>query len=181
MPANLDAIVVGQFGHVLYAPIGTTAPAAADTPWGTGWVDLGTISEDGLEVAPNEDTSDIKQWGGGVVRKLITSSELTFKFVCLESTPGAVQRYFKAPIDDTTKSIEIGKAVRDPYMWGFDVIDGSTHFRYVVDNGEVSARENIVYKADQAASYGLTITAYQDDQGVAAIQYSDAAYWDVIP
>lgn len=177
MPANLDAIVVGQFGHVLYAPIGTAAPVDATTAFGVGWVDLGTISEDGLEVASNEDTSDIKQWGGGVVRKLITSSELTFKFICLESTTGAVERYFKTTIDTTAGSIDVGRAVRDPMMWGFDIIDGSTHYRYLVDNGEVSARENITYKADTAASFGLTVTAYQDDQGVAAVLLSDATYW----
>lgn len=175
MAADLSAILVGQTGKVYDAPIDTTAPTDATSSFGAGWVDLGTISEDGLTIGFNEDTTDIKQWGGGTVRKLITSFELTFAFTCLESNEEVMARFYRnAP---TGGAVDLKGGVRDPRAWGFDVLDGSTHVRYVVANGELSERGEIVHKADEAMAYSFTVTAYPDDAGVAAIAYSDHVAW----
>jgi hypothetical protein len=175
MASDPDAIIVGQTGRIYNAPLATAAPTTVSSAWGTGWLDMGTIAEDGLTVASNEDTSEIKQWGGGTVRKLITGSELTFAFICLESNPNVIERYYKTTID--TGSVEIKGAVRDENSWGIDVLDGDTHIRYYIARGEVSERGDLVYKADQAAQYEFTVTAYEDGDGVAAIMWSDAASW----
>jgi hypothetical protein len=175
MAADLDAILVGQTGKVYDAPLGTVAPTSAADAWGTGWIDLGTINEDGLVVGISEDTSDIKAWGGGTVRKLITSSEITFAFTCLESNVEVIRRYFRnAPVDGR---VELRGGVRDPRAWGFDVVDGDTHVRYVVANGELTERSDITYKADEAIQFAFTVTAYPDDDGLAALLYSDLTSW----
>jgi hypothetical protein len=181
MAQDLSAIVVGQTGKIYTAPIGTTAPTDVTTAWGTGWVDLATISEDGLTMAFNEDTSDIKQWGGGVVRKLITSSETTFAFACLESSKQVMEAFYKSTIDDLTAALEIKGGVKAEAAWGFDVLDGATHLRIVVERGEISERGDVVFKADQAAQMEFTVTAYQDENLVSAIMYSDIANWDTTP
>jgi hypothetical protein len=177
MAQDLAAIVVGQTGKVYTAPLGTTAPTDPSTAWGLGWVDLATISEDGLTMAFNEDSTDIKQWGGGVVRKLITSSETTFKFACLESSAQVMEAFYKAAVDATDSSIEIKGQVRSEAMWGFDVLDGSTHIRIVAERGEVTERGDVVFKADQAALMEFTVTGYQDENLVSAVMYSDIANW----
>lgn len=175
MAQDLESIVVGQTGKIYSAPVGTTAPTDTTTAWATGWIDLGTIFEDGLTTSFNEDSSDIKQWGGGTVRKLITSSETTFQFVALESNPEVMERFYRSA--PTAGAVEIKGAVRDPRAWGIDILDGATHLRYVIPNGEITARGDVVYKADQAAQYDFTVTAYQDANLVAAILYSDLASW----
>lgn len=175
MAQDLESILVGQTGKVYTAPLGTTAPVDVSSAWGVAWVDLGTIFEDGMTMSFNEDTSEIKQWGGGVVRKLITSSETTFQFVCLESNPEVIERYYHSPV--TAGKVEIKGGVRDERMWGIDVLDGDTHVRYVIPRGELSEKGDIVHKADEAVSYDFTVTAYQDANLVSAIMYSDLASW----
>jgi hypothetical protein len=177
MAQDLSAVLVGQTGKVYNGPVGTTAPTDPTTAWATGWVDLATISEDGMTTSFNEDTSEIKQWGGGVVRKMITSSETTFQWKCLESSKQVMETFFRVPVDDTDQSLEIKGGVRMERAWGIDVLDGTTHVRFVVPRGELSERGDIVWKADEAVAYEMTITAYQDENGVAAIMYSDIANW----
>lgn len=183
MAQDLSAIIVGQTGKIYTAPLGTAAPTDPATAWAAGWTDLATISEDGMTMSFNEDTSEIKQWGGGVVRKLITSSETTFAFTCLESSLQVLEAFYKTTVDPATApaiggSLEIKGGVRDERMWGIDVLDGSTHLRFVIPRGEMTERGDVVYKADQAAGYEFTVTAYQDENLVAAIQYSDIANWN---
>lgn len=62
--------------------------------------------------------------------------------------------------DDTT-------GLLDPRAFVFDVFEGTNHFRFYLPKGEVTARKNPVYKLDGMVSYGVTITAYPDDNGVA--------------
>jgi hypothetical protein len=183
MAQDLSAVLVGQTGKIYNAPLGTTVPTDPVAPWGTGWVDLATISEDGLTTSFNEDTSEIKQWGGGVVRKLITSSETTFAFTCLETSKQVVEAFYKAPVTPATApadggSIELRGGMRDERMWGVDVLDGTTHVRYVIGRGEMTERGDVVHKADEAMGYEFTVTAYQDENLVAAIMYTDVANWN---
>jgi hypothetical protein len=180
MAQDLSAVIVGQTGKIYTAPIGTAAPADPTAVWGTGWVDLATISEDGMTMSFNEDTSEIKQWGGGVVRKLITSSETTIAFKCLESSKQVVEAFYKTTVDTTDSAIEIKGGQRSEKMWGVDVLDGDTHIRIVVPRGEMTERGDIVYKADEAAGYEFTVTAYQDENLVSAIMYTDIANWAVV-
>lgn len=177
MAQDLEAVIVGQTGKIYTAPIGTVVPADPVAVWGTGWIDLATISEDGMTTSFNEDTSEIKQWGGGVVRKMITSSETTFQWKCLESSKQVMETFFKVPVDDTDSMLEIKGGVRAEAAWGIDVLDGTTHVRFVIPRGELSERGDITWKADEAVAYEMTVTAYQDANGVAAIMYSDIANW----
>lgn len=179
MAQDLAAIVVGQTGKIYTAPVGTAMPTDVTTAWGTGWIDLATISEDGLTMSFNEDGEDIKQWGGGVVRKLITSSETTFAFTCLESSKQVMEAFYKGAVTGTTTTqIEIKGQVRQEMAWGFDVLDGSTHLRIMVERGELTERGDVVFKADQAAGMEFTVTAYQDENMVSAVIMSDIANWD---
>src|SRR4051812_14686886 len=151
MPQDLAAIVVGQTGKIYTAPIGTAAPTDVDSAWAAGWVDLATISEDGLTMSFNEDSEDVKQWGGGVVRKLITSSETTLAFTCLETSKQVMEAFYKTTVDDLTSAMEIKGGSRDERMWGVDVVDGTTHIRIVVPRGEITERGDVIFRADQAA------------------------------
>jgi hypothetical protein len=173
--ADLATISVGQTGKVWNAPVGTTVPATAATALAAGYVDLGTISEDGLAVEFNEDSTDIKAWGGTTVRKLMTSFDLTFAFTCLESNAEVLARFYRQTVEDGKVLIKGG--VRDPRVWIFDVLDSDTHFRYVVPNGELTERGGLTHKSDEAIRYAFTVSAYPDSNGVAATEYSDLAAW----
>ena len=62
-------------GAVFCAPVGTTLPTDAVTALANTFKDLGFVSEDGVTRSISKSTTNIKEWGGGVV--LITQDEKT--------------------------------------------------------------------------------------------------------
>lgn len=181
MPLNASAVRVAMTGAAYVAPIGTTAPTDSTSPWPAAAVDIGWVSEDGITESNSTETTEIKGWQGGqTVRKVISSSEMTFAFAAIETSKAVLELYHKGSKVTTTdgKSVLAVKAPGpDRRMFGFDVIDGSTHVRIVIPDGEVTETGEITYKSDEAVSYELTITAYPGSDGTVAFKYSDDPAW----
>lgn len=179
MASDATNVRVALTGAVYTAPLLTAYPPDATSAWGAGWLDLGYISEDGITEAYADNSEVIKAWQGGVtVRTVITSTDATFHFVCLETNINVLTTYHKGSLltdDGTTATMNVASATADEKMFGFDVIDGANHVRIIVPRGEVSERAEITYTNAAAAAYDITITAYPDANGVTAIKMSDAA------
>jgi hypothetical protein len=177
---TLDAtnVRVALSGAVYSAPLLTAQPTTPSETWPVGWVDLGYISEDGVTEAYSDDSEVIKAWqGGATVRTVITSTEATFAFTCLETRKDVWETYHKGSLltdDGATATMQVRNATAAERMFGFDVIDGTNHVRIVVARGEVSERGEIVYRNNEPVGYELTITAYPNADGVTAIKMSDA-------
>lgn len=179
MASDATNVRVALSGAVYTAPSNTAYPADATSAWGAGWLDLGYISEDGVTESYDDNSETIKAWqGGATVRSIITSTDATFHFVCLETNINVLETYHKGSLltdDGTTATMNVTNATADEKMFGFDVLDGNDHIRIVVPRGEVSERAEITYTNSAAAAYDITITAYPDANGVTAIKMSDAA------
>ncbi|WP_461296335.1 phage tail tube protein [Streptomyces harbinensis] len=178
---NTDAVRVALTGAVYVAPRGTSTPDSSDTSWPTGFVDLGWISDDGIAENNSADTSEIRGWQGGqTVRKVISSSEMTFAFTCIETSRAVLELYHKGSKMITTNGASV-LAIKAPgpdrRTFGLDVIDGDSHIRIVVPDGEVTETGEISYRSDQAIGYQITITAYPDASGVVAYKYSADPAW----
>jgi len=142
---GLDAgeIVVGANGHIMVAPGGTAPPDDITDPWGTGWVDLGYATEDGVTLNAGKETNSIRGWQSFYdLRTVVTSRSFRLSFTLqqwnaetvtfalgggeiTEDTPGASYRYTPpAPefIDERTL--------------GVDWTDGDKHYILVVDRGQ---------------------------------------------
>lgn len=185
MPLNANAVRVAVTGAAYTAPKGTTAPTDSTSPWPAAAVDVGWISDDGITESNSADSTEIKGWQGGqTVRKVISSSEMTFSFTAIETSKTVLELYHKGSKVITTsgKSVLAVKApMPDRRMFGFDVIDGSSHIRIVIPDGEVTETGDITYKSDEALAYELTITAYPGPDGTVAIKYSDDPAWGNLP
>lgn len=185
MSLNANAVRVAITGAAYVAPPGTTMPTDSEAVWPTGVTDVGWISDDGITESNSSDTTEIKGWQGGqTVRKVISSSEMTFKFTCIETSKTVLELYHKGSKVITTdgKSVLAIKAPGpDRRMFGFDVIDGDSHVRIVVPDGEVTETGDITYKSDEAIAYELTVTAYPGPDGTVAIKYSSDPAWDSEP
>ncbi|MET8185728.1 phage tail protein [Streptomyces sp. NPDC005246] len=182
MSADNTQVRVGVTGAVYVAPVGTTAPTDPYTPWGAGWIDLGYCTEDGLTESLNEDRQEFKAWGRKrPVRTQITNRTNTFKIGTQETKAHTVSLFYGVDIADMTSSgtgdtqFISWNEPEDPepmyYALGMDVIDGDYPKRIVVARAEVTAKGDIVYKADQTVSYDLTFTALEAASGVSAINY----------
>jgi hypothetical protein len=178
---DAENVRVALTGAVMSADLGTAAPIDPTVAWGTGWVDLGYISEDGVTEAYADDTNEIKAWqGGATVRTVITGSTATYAFTAIETNLEALSRYHKGSTftDDGLggfTTVEVVGATADLRAWGFDIIDGSNHIRIILEKAEVTERGDIVYNNSDPIGYELTVTAYPNENGVVAVKFIDAA------
>lgn len=181
MSLDANAVRVALSGAAYVAPKGTAMPTDSEAVWPSGAVDVGWISDDGITESNSSDTTEIKGWQGGqTVRKVISSSEMTFKFTCIETSKTVLELYHKGSKVITTdgKSVLAIKAPGpDRRTFGFDVIDGDAHVRIVIPDGEVTETGDITYKSDEAIAYELTVTAYPGPDGMVAMKYSSDPAW----
>lgn len=75
------------------------------------------------------------------------------------TTPGLAGKLLTV-VDDTAGAI-------DKRAFVFDVLEGTNHGRFFVPMGEVTARKNPTYSTGTLLEYGMTVTAYPDNSGVA--------------
>lgn len=170
-----DEALVGVTGNVVKAPLGTTVPADLE-PWGAGWVDLGYVSEDGLNEDLDEDSTEIPAWQiVGPLRVETTKSTWKFGFTLLQTNFDTVASYYKATRDDFTAGAvgtgavildSKGKPRRIREMWGFDVVDGDELYRAVFPLGELTARGARTHKSDTVSAYQMTVTGYPGSDGI---------------
>jgi hypothetical protein len=83
---NASDVAVGSNGNLYIAALGTAAPADCYAPWPTGWMDLGLLTDDGIEFTPNErDLTDIPSWQLlDPVRRVVTSRNVQATFTLLQ-------------------------------------------------------------------------------------------------
>ncbi|MGX4737109.1 phage tail tube protein [Kitasatospora griseola] len=181
MTLNSNSVRVAITGAAYTAPRGTTAPTDATTSWPVAAIDIGWISDDGITESNSADVTEIKAWqGGATVRKVISGSEMTFKLTAIETSKTTLELYHKGSkvTGSNGKAVLAIKAPGpDRRMFGFDVLDGDSHIRIVVPDGEVTETGDLVYKGDEALAYELTITAYPAADGTVAIKYSNDPAW----
>jgi hypothetical protein len=178
--ANVDVALTGAV-YASAAGATVTPPTTAVSSLDTDLVDMGYISDDGVEEAYSEDTTDIKAWqGGAVVRKVISSSEATFKFTMIENKREAVELFHKGSsvVSDGSSGwkLDVLTPTADHRVFVLDVIDGDVHERIYIADGEVTERGSVTYKSDTAIGYEVTITAYPNN-GVVCTKFSDSAAW----
>ncbi|HEU5026592.1 MAG TPA: hypothetical protein VFV01_16875 [Spirillospora sp.] len=174
MAVDEDFILAMSEGISSVAPVNTAAPTGMDAAT-TPWEDLGAMSTDGLTNNNDETRTTFKRWGSiAVFKTVITDKATTFEVTFLESNPvvlGVYHRMGSTPTPDSTSHIisvvDDTTGTRDPRAFLFDVLDGTNHVRYYCPNAEVTATKAIEHKMDGLTSYGVTITAYPDENGVA--------------
>ncbi|MGW2425063.1 phage tail tube protein [Streptomyces sp. NPDC001709] len=185
MSLNANAVRVAVTGAAYVAAPKSKLPTDSTTAWDAAFTDIGWISDDGITESNSTDTTEIKGWQGGqTVRKVISSSEMTFQFTAIETSKTVLELYHKGSKVTTTsgKSVLAIKAPGpDRRTFGFDVIDGDSHIRIVIPDGEVTETGDITYKSDEAVAYELTVTAYPGADGTVAIKYSDDPAWGSAP
>lgn len=178
--ADDTQVRVGVKGSFYVAPVGTTAPTDPYSAWGTGWIDLGNVSADGLTESLNENRQEFKAWGRiGAVRTQVTDRDATFKITFMETSAWTLALYYGVDIADMTSSGTGAAqflAFNEPqtpepmyYALGMDVIDDDKPNRIVVARAEVTAKGDRVYKSDTNQAFELTFTSLTAPNGGASI------------
>lgn len=167
-------------GGIYFAPAGTTAPTDATTTLASAFKNLGYISEDGVTNTLSKETSEIKEWGGDTVDVVLTAQSDLFKFQFIESLNTDTLKciYGTANVTESLGAITVKVNAADAPS-GVYVIDmiqkGGRMKRIVIPNGKVTELGDIVYKADEAVGYDVTLSANLDSAGNTHYEYIGAA------
>lgn len=164
-------------GAVWSAPAGTTVPTDASTPLSDAFKSLGFISEDGITNSEEKDTSDIKAYGGAVVRTATSSYKETYTMTPIETNAQVLAvTYGDDNVSLNAKDevcVDHNAKTRPARVYVVEsLLDGGTKVsREVIPAGRVTAVGDREFKDGQPLGRQLTITCEQDETGCTSHTY----------
>ena len=181
---NSEYVTTGvrrSLGGVYRAPLNTTLPEDADTALAATYKEQGYISEDGVTLSHEFESTDVREWGGQLVRRISTARDVTCALKAIETENIEVLKSVYGN-DNVTGTLADGITVTDndtdpgESVWVIDMIgmDGSNK-RIVFPRATIIDLGDEVYKRDEVAGYDITLTALPDEDGVKMYEYLKAA------
>lgn len=174
--ANVSTAKAGANGAVSTAPAGTTVPTDATTKLDAAFQSLGYIGEDGITVAEETDSEDIKDMDGNTVLKVMTSRDETVQFVAIETNQATLAARYgdeNVQLSDSgeLKVIHNGKE-KPTKPWVLETLmNGNRVRRTVIPNGKLTEVGEQTLKGDEVIGYDMTIAALPDEAGNTAYTY----------
>lgn len=155
---DLDSVWVGDYGAVMPAGDSITKPENHEN--------IGWLAEDGITLGHDDNEEVFKgHQGGRTIRKKVTSSEDSFKFIALESTLltfGLINDIKSHTTTSGVSRIKVSGAKKsnDRRSWIVDTWDGEIWYRYLIPSGEVGQRAEEVISNSAIRQYEVTVTVY---------------------
>lgn len=169
----------GTTGAILHAPIGTTLPSLSSITSSGVTIDQAFtgneyVSEDGLTLAPSVSTTEIKDWSGATVRKVLESFDGTLSWTMISTNKGAMDvafgsKYVSSNAATGTHGTQVqaalGAHLPDALSWVFLMKDGNDRTVIVVPNGQVTEVGEVTFASNAAIGWQVTLTCYPDTSG----------------
>lgn len=166
-------------GAILHAPVGTTLPTLSSISSSGVTLDgafTGNeyVSEDGLTLSPDMSTTDIKDWSGATVRKVLESFDGTLSWTMISTNKNAMEVAFGSnhvtsnaatASHGTQVQAELGAHIPDPQSWVFLMKDGNARIVIVVPKGQITEVGEVTFAANEAVGWEVTLSCYPDSNG----------------
>lgn len=172
----------GTTGAILNAPLGTTLPSMSNWELDQAFQGNEYVSEDGLTLTPSMSTTDIKDWSGATVRKVLESFDGTLSWTMISTNAEALGIAFGAdhvetqaatPTSGTKNKVELGAHLPESRSWVFKMKDGDAKIMIVVPEGQVTEVAEVTFAANAAIGWNVTLSCYPDDGGESIYIYTD--------
>ena len=166
-------------GAIKHAPVGTTLPVLSDI--GVSGVTLDPafvgdeyVSEDGLTLSPSMSTTNIKDWSGTVVRKLLEEFDGTLSWSMISTNEDTLKIAFGDDyVTSAAATLAHGAQVRaalgahlpDTQSWVFLMKDGDARVVIVVPNGQITEVGDVTFVSNNAIGWQVTLSTYPDSDG----------------
>ena len=166
-------------GAIKHAPVGTTLPVLSDI--GVSGVTLDPafvgdeyVSEDGLTLSPSMSTTNIKDWSGTVVRKLLEEFDGTLSWTMISTNEDTLKIAFGDDyVTSAAATLAHGAQVRaalgahlpDTQSWVFLMKDGDARVVIVVPNGQITEVGDVTFVSNNAIGWQVTLSTYPDSDG----------------
>lgn len=182
MANDADNVRAGLDGSIYVAPIGSTAPTDLTTAWDTAWVELGFLTEDGVEMNYSTDVEDINAWQSlSPVRRILTGVDMTMGFTAIELKADSIKLYFPDSTLSTTAGVHKLDIPSSPapaeMALGLEWRDGVITNRLIVPRGEVTERGAISLQRGAAVGLEMTYSAYASSAPELATWLSNDPAW----
>lgn len=174
-------------GAIKHAPIGTTLPTLSSITKAAVTLDQAFtgdeyVSEDGLTLTPAMSTTEIKDWSGSTVRKVLESFDGTLSWTMISTNEGALGIAFgddyvstnaKTATHGAQVSASLGAHLPAAQSWVFLMKDGDARIVIVVPNGQVTEVGEVTFASNAAVGWNVTLSCYPDSDGECIYIYTD--------
>ena len=172
-------------GAILSAPLTAATPtdsAIYDVAAPTGFTDSGYVSEEGLTMSLSKSFTNIKEWGGSIVKRILEEFDGTLKWQHLEVNEDSLKNTFgddnvtvtpATATDGTRIKVAIGADPMPRKKWLFRMKDGNAKIRLYVPDGQVTETDDIAFVSNDAIKLGVTLGTAPDSTGKAIYIYTD--------
>lgn len=172
-------------GAILSAPLTAATPTDAaiyDTAAPTGFTDSGYVSEEGLTMSLSKSFTNIKEWGGSIVKRILEEFDGTLKWQHLEVNEDSLKNTFgddnvtvtpATETDGTRIKVAIGADPMPRKKWLFRMKDGNAKIRLYVPDGQVTETDDVAFVSTDAIKLGVTLGTAPDSTGKAIYIYTD--------
>lgn len=167
---NIQVVRPKVAGSVFVADSGTTLPTSVDAGTPDGFDSLGWLSEDGITMSIDKETTDLKGFGGDTVLTLQESHTVTFTLKPTELNGYVLERQFGAGsvthVDGKVSKFQINADDTDEFAMIIDLRGRMGQLvRLVVPRAKVTALGETSIKHNEPFASEWTVTAYSDDSG----------------
>ena len=183
MPKNTDVRVGAPdqkvTGAIKHAPVGTTLPDLTDITKAAVTLNQAFtgdeyVSEDGLTLSPSRNTTEIKDWSGSTVRKVLESFDGTLSWTMISTNAGALSIAFGADHVTTAAATTahgaqvkaaLGAYLPEAQAWVFLMKDGDARIVIAVPDGQITEVGEVTFASNTAVGWQVTLSCYPDTNG----------------
>lgn len=178
MAIDSSEVRLAPFGNIYVAPIGTTLPTTATMALNVAFEALGYVNEEGVQLSPNVELTDIMAWQSAVPVKTTldtVSFEITCSFLQTNQTVWEVfffNESFTNNFGEAAMEISSNPPSQEKALiveWEDDEEDQT---RLVIPRAVIADREALELIRTGAQEAGVTFRAL-DNSGVLAYLYSE--------
>jgi hypothetical protein len=174
-------------GAIKHAPVGTTLPtlasiAKAGVTLDEAFTGNEYVSEDGLTLSPSMSTTNIKDWSGAVVRKLLKEFDGTIAWTMISTNAESlgvafgnenIQTEEATNLHGNQVAAALGAELPEEQSWVFLMKDGDARIVIVVPKGQVTEVGEINFQSNTAVGWPVTLSSYPDESGKSIYIYTD--------
>lgn len=168
-------------GYVFSAPVGTTLPQKYDTKASEldqAFVNLGYVSEDGINNAIDSDSEDYTDMNGDTIESASSTYKETFVFTLVEQKKDTLaEEYGQKNVTDEggqiTAKHNSNPKERRCYVFLLVLKDGRRQTT-VIPDGQVTEVGEKQYASTELIGREITVTCYPNDDGDCVIDYIES-------
>ena len=169
---NTEEVYIGVDGIVSVGDGTAIAPTTASSTLGSGWVDLGYVSDQGVDETVNQSSTPLRAWQKNKkVRTVVEDGDVAYHFILLQTSADTVAFYYGGTVDDTDGSIVIDPTIERPTIkLNLDVIDGDNRIRAYAPEAQITEVGQQVYRNGEPIGYEVTVTCSHNESLGGAVQ-----------